>query len=166
MERFNCFCIDQSENCLNAFMWYLENFHRESDTVGILHVTNTPKISEMMTVERHHHYMNINKASVNNLIKKYTLILDERKFKYKLLLAEDHRTPGTVICEVAKENKANTITVAQRGLSSFSRTLLGSTSDFVIHNTDIPVIVVPILIPMPEGRVDEGAAQVRCVNPV
>ena len=58
-------------------------------------------------------------------------------------MEDPQEKPGAIICKVADEKKAATITLGQRGLSAITRTLLGSTSDFVLHHTHCPVIVVP-----------------------
>ena len=48
-----------------------------------------------------------------------------------------------MICELAKEKNAASITMGQRGLGTISRALLGSTSDYVLHHSHVPVMVVP-----------------------
>ena len=63
--------------------------------------------------------------------------------KCEFLLADAHHKPGHVICELAKEKNAASITMGQRGLGTISRALLGSTSDYVLHHSHVPVMVVP-----------------------
>ena len=55
--------------------------------------------------------------------------------------AED--SVGNTICKVAKDNNASAIIIGQRGLGAIRRTLLGSVSDYVVHHSHIPTIVVP-----------------------
>ena len=74
---------------------------------------------------------------------KFEDICNERNLKHEFFLACGHSKPGHVICELAKEKKADTIFMGQRGLGHISRLVLGSVSDFVVHHADIPVIVVP-----------------------
>ena len=58
-------------------------------------------------------------------------------------MANTHQRPGHVICKLAQEKKADSITVGQRGLGTVSRALVGSTSDYILHHSDVPVMVVP-----------------------
>lgn len=57
------------------------------------------------------------------------------------ITAED--SIGNTICKVAKDNHASSIIIGQRGLGAIRRTLLGSVSDYVIHHSHIPTVVVP-----------------------
>ena len=51
--------------------------------------------------------------------------------------------PGPGIIAVAEEVNADLIVVGTRGLTSIKRTFLGSVSDYVIHNSKIPVSICP-----------------------
>ena len=58
-------------------------------------------------------------------------------------MLEGEHKPAHVICGLAKEKNAASITMGQRGLGTISRALLGSTSDYVLHHSHVPVMVVP-----------------------
>ena len=75
------------------------------------------------------------KAKFEKLCKDYGL-------KFKFYLCGDDK-PGHGICKLAKDEDAAAIIVGQRGLGTISRTLIGSTSDYVVHHANVPVIVVP-----------------------
>ena len=49
--------------------------------------------------------------------------------------------PGEVICDTANKEKAVMIVVGSRGLGAVRRTIMGSTSDYVIHHAHCPVVV-------------------------
>jgi len=51
--------------------------------------------------------------------------------------------PGPVIVHVATEANASMIVVGSRGLGTLRRTLIGSVSDYIIHHSDMAVVVVP-----------------------
>ena len=76
--------------------------------------------------------------------KKFETICKNKGLKHEFFLACGHNKPGHVICELAKEKKADTIFMGQRGLGHLSRLVLGSVSDFVVHHAEVPVIVVPV----------------------
>lgn len=50
--------------------------------------------------------------------------------------------PRDVICHVAKEEKPDLLVLGSRGLGSVERLMLGSVSDYVLHNCTSPVMVV------------------------
>lgn len=49
--------------------------------------------------------------------------------------------PGPSIVDLARGHGADMIVTGCRGLGQIRRTLMGSVSDFVIHHSDVPVIV-------------------------
>ncbi|KAK3102580.1 hypothetical protein FSP39_012340 [Pinctada imbricata] len=50
--------------------------------------------------------------------------------------------PGDVVCTVARDEGASLIVTGCRGLGTIRRTLMGSVSDYIIHHSHIPVLVV------------------------
>ena len=52
--------------------------------------------------------------------------------------------PGQILVNTAVQQKAKMIVVGSRGVGAIRRTLLGTVSDYVIHNVDIPVVIVPV----------------------
>jgi nucleotide-binding universal stress UspA family protein len=50
-------------------------------------------------------------------------------------------SPGEVICQVAKDEKAELIVTGTRGMGKIRRTFLGSVSDYIIHHAHVPVLV-------------------------
>lgn len=52
---------------------------------------------------------------------------------------------GNSICLTAHEKKATTIVMGQRGLGVIRRTLIGSNSDYVVHHSHLPTIIVPMV---------------------
>ena len=58
------------------------------------------------------------------------------------MLSVPGKHAGQVIIDTAREEGAFAILMGTRGRSKIKKALLGSVSDFVIKNADIPVIVV------------------------
>ena len=150
MSRMNCVCIDASQQSERAFDWYISHHHRAGDTVGLIHVHQMPQLPSMglmagslpVTDDYHKSIRNSVEKS-QQLIEKFTKKCQAANADFKVLKTESHHSPGQVICDIAEENKADVIVLGQRGLSSFSRALLGSTSDYVLHHAKKTVIVVP-----------------------
>ena len=59
----------------------------------------------------------------------------------KIIIQGGH--PGEHICKVAKKESAALIVCGSRGMGTVRRTILGSTSDYIIHHAHCPVVVVP-----------------------
>mgnify|MGYP002260101529 FL=1 len=55
----------------------------------------------------------------------------------------ENRKAGEGICEAAEKNKVDLIVMGTRGLDKVRRTVLGSVSDYVLHHSHAPVLVVP-----------------------
>lgn len=53
--------------------------------------------------------------------------------------------PGEVIVSMAKEEKAGLIVIGSRGLGRLKRTLVGSVSDYVLHNAPCPVCICKMM---------------------
>lgn len=51
-------------------------------------------------------------------------------------------TPGLGIINFAKEAKADLIVSGSRGQGKLRRTFLGSVSDYILHHSDVPVLIV------------------------
>lgn len=60
-----------------------------------------------------------------------------------ILVTEDVYEPGHAIVEAAVKYDANLIVVGSRGLGVVSRSILGSTSSYVIHHGHVPALVCP-----------------------
>lgn len=149
-ERLNCICIDPSEFSENAFDWYIKNYHRSDDVIGLLHVHQMPqlpslglKATTMPVTDDYHTLIKKSVEKSNILIEKFQKKCKSANAKFKLFSVESHHSPGKVICSTAEEHKADLLVLGQRGLSSFSRAILGSTSDYVLHNSEIVVLVIP-----------------------
>ena len=86
------------------------------------------------------------------VIKKYEKICKKHAMKYESYMPAAHRKPGHIICQLAQEKGATSITMGQRGLGTISRALLGSTSGHVLHHSHIPVMIVPSLVMKKSSR--------------
>ena len=74
---------------------------------------------------------------------KYEKLCKEKEIKFETFMLEGEHKPAHMICKLAEEKNAASITMGQRGLGTISRALLGSTSDYVLHHSHVPVMVVP-----------------------
>ena len=63
--------------------------------------------------------------------------------EYETHLESCQGSIGADIVKVAKSGDADFIVIGSRGLSQARRTILGSVSEYVVHHSRIPVIIVP-----------------------
>jgi len=147
--RLNLVCVDNSPFSENGFDWYLNNIHRKSDTIGVLHVQRVPTIPYVVGVgavpmtEEYEKNINETIVEANKIQEKFQKICKQKELKCKFFNAQPNHSPGYVITELAKEKNADAIVMGQRGLGTVSRALLGSTSDYVLHHSTVPIVVVP-----------------------
>lgn len=101
----------------------------------------------MFTDQRSEHWIqwrnSVNETveALKKMLVKYENLCDERKIARRAILHSG--TPGEAICGMAKENNVSLIVLGTRGLNKLRRTFLGSVSDYVIHHSHRPVMVVP-----------------------
>ncbi|XP_065650270.1 universal stress protein Slr1101-like [Hydra vulgaris] len=144
--------VDQSKASLRAFNWYVENLHKSEDTLILAHIHQMPDLpnkfmlTEIPSVGLLENYKIKTISSYEKskeLLTSYENLCKEHQIISKVIFVENQDSPGHKICELVKENEVDIIITGKRGLSKFDRIFLGSTSDYIIHHAQIPVIVVP-----------------------
>lgn len=132
------FAVDESDHCDHAFQWYCDNLYREGDFVILVHVPET------------YDFTMASPAVVDQLLKELEERVDnlEKRYKEKLLnkrITGKFRTgsgkPGEVIVSIAHEEDVVFIVTGTRGLGKFRRTIMGSVSDYIVHHSNVPVLV-------------------------
>lgn len=126
-----------ADNCLN---WTIDNMYRESDTIVCVHCPEFVSISHAKDAIAASEYFKKMDEEVQSLIAKYAEVLKKRNIPGKVLRVTGK--PGEAIVQASKSENASMIVTGTRGLGTFSRTIMGSVSDYVVHNASIPVIIV------------------------
>ena len=142
--------VDASEHSERAFSYYVKNFHRESDTLVLIHIVEpvatvstyglagqTPAFIDEMTRE-------LAKAEEHGkeLGKKYIQMCKAYSIKFRFLLHVGCKA-GEHILHYVKEHHVDLIVMGSRGMGKIRRTFLGSVSDHVLHHAHIPMCIVP-----------------------
>lgn len=149
--------IDASPNCERAMKWYVDNLKRPDDFVFFIHVIepvySSPALGLAMEsppqmVDEMTRVMEENIIAGKKLGQRYMRMAKEAKLAHKAFLHVDTK-PGHAIIRSVAEHKVNLIVIASRGLGVLKRTFLGSISDYVVHNTHVPVAIVPPKLPAP-----------------
>ncbi|XP_002157946.1 uncharacterized protein LOC100205254 [Hydra vulgaris] len=145
-DRINCIAVDSGKESERAFDWYIKHFHKNNDTALLVHVQETPKQSIESLVEgKGQRYTSIYKS-----FKKSEKVLDKYKsrcvlenIKFTPYLAQKQGSVGQTICNVAEAQNASVIVTGKRNLDKISKTLLGTKSNFIAQNSQIPILIVP-----------------------
>ena len=78
---------------------------------------------------------------MEHLVKMFWAFFFVLQVHFKFL--NENRKAGEGICDAAEKNKVDLIVMGTRGLDKVRRTVLGSVSDYVLHHSHAPVLVVP-----------------------
>ncbi|XP_041350152.1 universal stress protein Slr1101-like isoform X2 [Gigantopelta aegis] len=137
-QRIVAMAIDESEHSDNAFLWYCENVKKDNDYLLLIHVPETydftmasPSVVETLLKEL--------EQRVDILEKKYREKLQSKGISGKFRTGSGK--PGEVIVTIAKEENSSLVITGTRGLGKFRRTILGSVSDYIVHHSNVPVLV-------------------------
>ncbi|XP_066936429.1 universal stress protein MSMEG_3950/MSMEI_3859-like isoform X2 [Clytia hemisphaerica] len=149
-EKLNLFCVDGSDICAKAFEWYCSNLHRDGDTIGLVHVYQTPVVpvplgGDNMIYDAGLYDQLLQDAfkTSQHILAKYKSKCTDLNIKHEEFFQHMNDSVGHTICSIAHEKDAKNIIMGQRGLGVVRRTLLGSTSDYVVHHSHLPTIIIP-----------------------
>ena len=132
-----------------AFCWYLANVYRDGDEVNVIHVHDMSEIEvpyilgpePVIIPDSYEESIKESYEKSKKLLSEYKRRLEEKKVSSIGHLRTSHGAAGAEICKLAEEIKADCIIVGSRGLGTIRRTLLGSTSDYVLHHAECPVLI-------------------------
>lgn len=83
-----------------------------------------------------------NRQKSHQMLKDYAHVLQHEGIKVKAYaLRGDARE---AITDKVKEVNPDTVVVGSRGLGALKRTFIGSTSDYLVHHLECPVIIVKV----------------------
>ncbi|KAG5454299.1 Universal stress protein Sll1654 [Clonorchis sinensis] len=142
------FPIDRSDHSKRAIQWYLDRFAWENDALYLVHVVEpnySRRFSEVSPDDHTSALTNKMKESVaagEQVGAQYRSFLKERGKESEFVMQVGTK-PGEQIINAARDLSADVIIIGNRGVGTIRRTVLGSVSDYVFHNSSIPVILVP-----------------------
>ncbi|XP_058955398.1 universal stress protein Slr1101 [Pocillopora verrucosa] len=141
--------VDGSEHCERALEWYVKNLsNKKTDKLFIIHAQEPPTIPAApypygyAYYEEWQHLLQKSDKHAKELLESFGAKCNHHELKFKLYKEESNR-PGEVICKLAKDEGADIILIGSRGVGTLRRTFLGSVSDYCVHHTHIPVVVIP-----------------------
>ncbi|KAK3752334.1 hypothetical protein RRG08_044372 [Elysia crispata] len=132
MGRSDLVAVDGSKHSKYAFDWYLDNMHREGDTVLVVHCAeyhiDVGLPGRAADVDAICKAVKKQNDEIGNLTDGFMNVLRQKKIKAELLTPTGEK-PGELIVKIAKEKNVSSITMGTRGLGTIRRTLLGSVSE-------------------------------------
>lgn len=135
--------VDGSDHSERAFDWYRKQIFNKGDKLVVVHSheLHPPALPHAMATEEWKKEVQRHEQYIKDLEDKYKAKCEEMEVSAKILIQGGHA--GEHVCKVAKKEHAVLIVVGSRGMGTVRRTILGSTSDYIIHHAHIPVVVVP-----------------------
>ncbi|XP_062579748.1 universal stress protein Sll1388-like isoform X1 [Saccostrea cucullata] len=136
---------DGSEIARRALEWYMQNLHKEDNRLYIVHVTDNRYSFEnkdpIIPTDQHFFVLEHQEkeTKAKELINKMEAYIQDNRIK-----GEVNKLFGDVGHEIVKRAKdidASLIITGSRGLGVVRRTVLGSVSDYVVHHSEVPVVV-------------------------
>ncbi|XP_028395597.1 universal stress protein A-like protein [Dendronephthya gigantea] len=134
--------VDASELCERAFHWYVENMHHKGDKIIIFHCHefHPPSFPHSLESVEWKKLVDEHEGKLKALEDKYKAKCEAEQISTRILIHGGHVGPAIVKC--SETENVTSIVIASRGHGTLRRTVLGSTSDFVLHHAHVPVIIV------------------------
>lgn len=141
--------MDESKNAKEAFIWFAQNVYLESDHVVLVNTVepyqflntpvwfNAPQQLEGKVLEE---LIKEEKEKITKKLEKFAELMKEKKVS-GTVKSMHAGSPGEGIINAAKEVGADLIVTGSRGLGTIRRTFMGSVSDYIMHHSDVPVLV-------------------------
>lgn len=136
--------MDGSKHAVFAFECFVENIYREGDNVIMAHCAehsmNLP--ATMLKADSAAELESLMKQHEEKLSKTFQFIDDlANKHKIKHTLECLNGSPGESLVKAAEQQNVDLIIVGSRGHGTIRRTVMGCTSDYVVHHSRVPVMV-------------------------
>lgn len=141
--------IDGSEHSKYAFEWYCKSMHLPTDHLVMIHSVEFHTV--LQTTQWYYTPYSFDTSTINDLMETEAMHIKEKLEHFADLLREHNingsvksihaSRPGEGIINAAREVNADVIITGSRGTGKLRRTFLGSVSDYVLHHSDVPVIV-------------------------
>lgn len=136
------FPTDGSENSEQALLKVISLANRFKIKVTVLNAYDI--VLGSAAIGMYEYYADLKdkmKENAEEIVKKVNDKLKNMDINTQGLIMEE--SAGPAIVEVAKQEECDLIVIGTRGLSGFKTFLLGSVSHYVVHHTDVPVLLIP-----------------------
>ncbi|XP_069138315.1 universal stress protein YxiE-like [Argopecten irradians] len=138
-------CMDGSKHSDYALKYYRDHVHQPNNRVYAVHCAHyhtehwnkfsmTPSDPAVLQT-----MIDQDIARISKVVAHVKDTISDLKMSAEIMKVHGH--PGHALVEKAKAINASMIVVGSRGIGTVRRTFLGSTSDYLIHHANVPVLV-------------------------
>ncbi|XP_060564889.1 universal stress protein Slr1101-like [Ruditapes philippinarum] len=137
--------MDGSKHAIYAFEWYAENVYQPTDNVIMAHcaehgvnlpptalMAGNPTVIQAMMKEHEEEVMKVFRT-IDELANKHNI---------KHTLERLNGPPGESLIKAAEQQDVTLIIAGSRGHGTIRRTIMGSTGDYIVHHSHVPVLIV------------------------
>ncbi|VDL37679.1 unnamed protein product [Hymenolepis diminuta] len=146
------FPIDNSDSCEQGFQWYIKNSHQKGDEIVLAYIlspcftrgthaldgdgSSTGLASDMIEACR------FGAMEARRTVERYTQICRNEGIDYRTVALFGTKI-GRTIVRAIRDNKIESVVIGFHDMGRIKRAFLGSSSDYVVKRSPVPVIVVP-----------------------
>ncbi|MBC7475905.1 MAG: universal stress protein [Candidatus Sericytochromatia bacterium] len=135
------FPINSLENSKSTITYVKDLAKKYSSEVVVLSLLDLSVISGSPLI------FSLNEDQEENILFAYQYVIDQVKEEIekeglKVTSKLKKGKPGPLICKVAEEENCDLIIMAKRDLGTIKSYLLGSVSNYVIHNSKCPIFLI------------------------
>lgn len=136
--------MDGSKHAINAFEWYMQHIYKEGDNIIMAHCAEIelPTAALMGSPATVHAMVADYEEEVKKVFKLIDEVANKYKVKHVLERLHKHNRPGEAIVKAAEQQNVHLMICGSRGLGKIRRTIMGSVSDYILHHSHVPVIIV------------------------
>lgn len=139
---------DGSEHSKRALSW-CGSFHKDGDLIILLHVVQPEYVMSPIGMALQAIELPDMRQVLNEDISQGKKMCQEAMQKVKAMgfqaaaFIHVDSNAGHAVIDAIGEHKIDFVVIGNRGLGTIRRTILGSVSNYVIHHSPVPVIIVP-----------------------
>jgi nucleotide-binding universal stress UspA family protein len=140
--------VDNTDHSRHAFEWYLMNIWKNDDLIVFVHCPEAPKLPTFSfksglgpPVDEWKRILDEMNARSRQVEEDYEGTCAQKKLKYKMRI-EAMKNIGEGVLRIAEEEAADIVICGTRNVTG-KYGFKGSTCDFIMRNSSIPVVAVP-----------------------
>lgn len=139
--------VDLSDHARHAFEWYLANVWKTDDLMILIHCPEAPKLPTFSfksglapPIDEWKKILDEMNAKARKLEEEYEGTCTQKRIKYKMR-TEAMKNIGEGVLRISEEEGADLIVCGSKTGAKYA--FKGSTCDFIMRNSAIPVLCVP-----------------------
>lgn len=144
--------VDSSDNAKNAFDWYLANIWRSDDLIILVHCLEAPRLPTFSLksgiappVDEWKKIIDEMNARARKLEEDYEGTCTIKKLKFKVR-TEAMKNIGEGVVRISDEENGDLIICGSKGTGSSKFGAKGSVAEYIMRNSPIPAVIIPLKI--------------------